>query len=73
MKQQNLLPINPDGIPIAVHWHSMVIGSSVFIPAINMARLIKQMKKEAKRRGMHLVHIERIESRKLGVRFWRVL
>ena len=73
MKQQNLWPINPDGIPIAVHWHSLVIGSSVFIPAINMALLIKQMKKEAKRRDIHLVYTERIESKKLGVRFWRVL
>jgi hypothetical protein len=51
----------------------MVIGSSVFIPAINMAVLIRQMKKEAKRRGIHLVYTERIESKKLGVRFWRVL
>lgn len=66
-------PIQPDGVPIFVAWHDLAIGTSVFIPAINLTKLRKQMTKEAERRGFRVVGWERIESGKLGMRFWRVL
>ena len=65
--------INPDGVPIAEVSESLVIGASVFIPAVNMTALIRQMRVAARKRNMTLKHAERIESGKLGVRFWRVL
>lgn len=49
------------------------MGASVFIPALNLSKLIRQMQREAELRGIRLVHAERIEAGKLGVRFWRVV
>jgi hypothetical protein len=66
-------PINPDGVEIKVRWSLFPVGASVFIPAINLSKLIRQMKREASLRELRLVHAEQIEAGKLGVRFWRVL
>lgn len=65
--------VNPDGVDIHVTWDVFVIGASVFIPALNISKLTKQMSSESKRRNITLVWAERIEGKKLGVRFWRVL
>ena len=37
----------PDGVVIDVNWDKFEIGSSVFIPAINLVELEKQVKKIA--------------------------
>jgi len=66
-------PINPDGVEIKVRWSLFPVGASVFIPALNLSKLIRQMQREADLRGIRLVHAERIEAGKLGVRFWRVV
>lgn len=66
-------PINPDGVPIFLNWNNLVVGTSVFIPALNMRLLKRQMTKEAAWRQVHVVGMERIEGGKLGMRFWRVL
>lgn len=65
--------INPDGVPITVVWNALVVGASVFIPAVNITLLIRQMNVAARKRSMVLRAAERIESGKLGARFWRVL
>jgi hypothetical protein len=65
--------INPDGVPINIIWADLVVGASVFVPAINMTRLYKQMLHAANTRGMQLKWVERIENGKLGMRFWRLL
>jgi hypothetical protein len=46
---------------------------SVFIPAINLARLNKQMQTIANIKRIQLKGYERIEAGKLGMRFWRIL
>ena len=66
-------PINPDGVEIKVRWSLFPVGASVFIPAINLSKLIRQMQREAELREIKLTHAERIEAGKLGVRFWRVV
>lgn len=66
-------PINPDGVEIKVRWSVFPVGASVFIPAINLSKLIRQMQREANLRELQLVHAERIEAGKLGVRFWRTM
>lgn len=80
MKSQNseqslnfTLPLNPDGLPIVVLWDQFVVGSSVFIPAINTNKLINQMRSVARGHQITLRAVERIENGRLGVRFWRVL
>jgi hypothetical protein len=65
--------VNPDGLPINVLWVDLVVGASVFIPAVNIVKLARQMNRAAKVRGMQLKWVERIESGKLGARFWRIL
>jgi hypothetical protein len=65
--------ICPDGVVININWESFVIGSSIFIPAINLSRLEKQIQTIAKGRKIQLKGSERIEAGKLGMRFWRLL
>lgn len=62
----------PDGVIIAINWETLSIGASMFIPAINMPLLIKQVKAIARARDIELIYTERIESGRLGVRFWRM-
>ena len=63
--------LNPDGVDIEVDWDSMVVGSSIFIPAINTTKLVSQARQKAGLRGWNLMYEVRIESGKWGVRFWR--
>ena len=65
--------INPDGVPIKIPWRDFVVGASVFIPAVNITRLARQMNVAARKRNMALKWAERSESGKLGARFWRLL
>jgi len=66
-------PICPDKLPILINWHEMVVGASVFIPALNLRKLKRQMEQESDKRGIRLVGKERIEGGKLGMRFWRIV
>jgi hypothetical protein len=63
----------PDGVVIDINWGAFEIGTSVFIPAVNLAMLKKQMQILAKRKQMQIRGFDRIESGKLGMRFWRIL
>lgn len=63
----------PDGVVIEVNWKNFEVGSSVFIPAINLAELEKQVKNIAIKMGFQIKSAERIEKSKLGMRFWRIL
>ena len=63
----------PDGVVIDVNWDKFEIGSSVFIPAINLFELEKQVKKIAIKKDFQIKSAERIEKGKLGMRFWRIL
>lgn len=63
----------PDGVVINVGWDNFDIGMSVFIPAVNLSNLSKQMQNVAKAKGIQIKGYERIEAGKLGMRFWRIL
>jgi hypothetical protein len=63
----------PDGVVIDINWGAFEVGTSVFIPAVNLTRLKKQMQILAKRKQMQIKGFDRIESGKLGMRFWRIL
>jgi hypothetical protein len=60
-------------VVIDINWGAFEVGTSVFIPAVNLTRLKKQMQMIAKRKQMQLKGFDRIESGKLGMRFWRIL
>lgn len=65
--------ICPDGVVININWDAFVVGSSIFIPAIDLSRLKKQIQTIAKDKKIELKGVERIEAGKLGMRFWRIL
>lgn len=63
----------PDGVVIGINWDSLDIGMSFFVPAVNLPILSKQVQKIADYKNLTLKGYERIESGKLGMRFWRIL
>jgi hypothetical protein len=63
----------PDGVVININWDNFDVGMSIFIPAVNLSRLNKQMQTVSKDKGFTLKGFERIENKKLGMRFWRIL
>ena len=73
LKVMRLGQVCPDGVVIDVNWDKFEIGSSVFIPAINLVELEKQVKKIAIKKDFQIKSAERIEKGKLGMRFWRIL
>ena len=64
--------VNGDGVEIEVQWDKFVVGASVFIPSLNMRRLIFDVMKAAHSEGMRITYTERVEAGYLGVRFWRI-
>jgi len=60
-------------VVIDINWGAFEVGTSVFIPAVNLSMLKKQMQILAKRKQMQIKGFDRIESGKLGMRFWRIL
>lgn len=65
--------ICPDGVVIDINWGALEVGMSVFIPAVNLKELKKQVESVANTKQVTLKGVERIENGKLGMRFWRTL
>lgn len=63
--------IAPDGVLVQVRWDDLVVGASVFIPCINTKKAVQQVKAIARKRGITVECVNRIESCKWGVRVWR--
>ena len=63
----------PDGVVISINWDNFVVGASLFIPAINLTELNKQMQIIANVKNIKLKGFDRIEAGKLGMRFWRIV
>jgi hypothetical protein len=65
--------LDPDGLVIKVEWDKFIVGSSIFVPAINHVKLKEQILDIAKRKGWEVEARRRVESKILGVRIWRKL
>jgi hypothetical protein len=65
--------LDPDGLAIKVEWDKFIVGSSIFVPAINHIKLKEQILDIAKRKGWEVEMRRRVESKILGVRIWRKL
>ena len=63
--------IAPDGLPISVSWENMEVGSSIFVPCINIDTCKKQVKEIVDKFGWIIVSQVRIEDQRLGLRIWR--
>lgn len=68
-----LTDLAPDGVLILVDWDNFVVGSSVFIPAINTTELIAQFYEVSDTYKWYIEHRFRIENGKQGIRFWRLV
>lgn len=62
----------PDGVRIIIDWKKLVLGASIFIPAVNTPELVMQFK-NAMPEDWKIEYRNRIENGKWGVRFWRML
>jgi len=65
--------LDPDGLVIKVEWDKFIVGSSIFVPAINHLKLKEQILDIAKRKGWEVETRRRVESKILGLRIWRKL
>lgn len=63
----------PDGIRFTVDWSKLVVGASLFVPAVNVWEAIAQIYAIAKHYGWTIEHSYSIENGRQGVRFWRIL
>ena len=64
--------VGPDGIVMVVDWSAMVVGSSVFIPCLNVSNAMRQVQKIFDRKGWKLRAKVSIEKHILGLRIWRI-
>jgi len=60
-------------VVIDINWDNFHVGMSVFVPAVNLSMLDKQMQTIAKDKGIVIKGFDRIENKKLGMRFWRIV
>jgi hypothetical protein len=65
--------LDPDGLVIKVEWDKFIVGSSIFVPAINHLKLKEQILDIAKRKGWEVETRRRVEGKILGLRVWRKL
>ena len=65
--------ISPDTIRVVIDWDSLEVGRSMFIPCVDTAKAIEQVKKIAARKEYELKHHICVEDKLLGVRFWRTV
>jgi hypothetical protein len=65
--------VAPDGVLLTLRWDAFEVGMSLFIPAIDLRKLNKQVQKIASEKGWKLEGRERIETGRLGMRFWRLM
>lgn len=65
--------IDPDGIAFEVDVERFAVGTSMFIPCIDTAKAVHQVKKITKLTATQIEHRVVIEAGKYGVRVWRVV
>lgn len=68
---RRLRDLAPDGLPISVNWEGMEVGSSIFVPCINIDNCKKQVKEIVDKFGWITISQVRIENHTLGLRIWR--
>ena len=64
--------LQTEGVEIRIEWHLLKPNSSFFIPAIQVTKLAKDVRKAALEKGVRLTHKACVYNGMYGVRFWRV-
>jgi hypothetical protein len=65
--------LSPDGVRIVVDWEAFVVGSSIFIPAINTAKALVQVRTICAVPKYVLEHRICVQAGCYGIRVWRVV
>lgn len=65
--------IAPDGVKITLQWEKFVVGSSMFIPCIDVEEATKQVKRICKEKGFTITCKVVIYNDKFGLRITRTL
>jgi hypothetical protein len=63
--------IGPDGVRMVVDWDRVAVGSSVFIPCVDVGTAHKQVRAIFARRDWGLRATVSVEKHILGLRVWR--
>ena len=61
-----------NGVDYQIMWPDFKIGTSIFIPAIDVKAALKALKKESKRLEFKFVHKIVVENGVKGIRAWRL-
>ena len=64
--------ISPDGVRIIIDWSAFVVGTSVFIPCVNVKQAMTDIVSASGLTRNNLTKRVCIEKGKYGVRVWRV-
>lgn len=68
---RRLHDLEPDGLVITVNWDYMEVGSSIFVPCINVDTCKRQVREIAHMFGWIVITRVCIEDHRLGLRIWR--
>jgi hypothetical protein len=68
---RRLRDLEPDGVLITVSWEHMEVGSSIFVPCINVDVCRRQAIEIADMFGWIVITQVRVEHYILGLRIWR--
>jgi hypothetical protein len=66
------LTMSPDGEEIIVDWRGMDPGMSVFLPCLNFQRALDEFNYICNVMDWTFDYVVRVESGKIGIRFWRL-
>jgi hypothetical protein len=72
IKSMRPLSLGPDGVEFVVEWDEMQPGMSLFVPCVDVQQAVNEVNYVCERLGWTFEYIVRIESSKMGVRFWRI-
>lgn len=64
--------LNPDGLRVVLDWGALSPGTSMFVPCINTTVALEQAKRITKKLDYDVILKVVIESKKLGIRIWRI-
>jgi hypothetical protein len=61
------------GKPLEIKWGEFKLGTSFFVPGVDQARLVKDMRSETARLRIPVIIRKVVERNVLGIRVWRTL
>ena len=67
-----LAPLSVMGLTIKIEWDKFEIGTSVFIPCLDVKPVLSHIQHEGMRRRWQIVGKQVVEKGRYGLRCWRI-